>query len=114
MGTVLLTLAAPGAGLTASDYGWLTAGALAFAAGYALACWWWPWTACRRREGKGRFRSPSGKNWRKYPRRKGSAAQGAPGAAGLGLLRGQEVDPAFRLIFRCKVLAAGFAADRLG
>lgn len=49
--------------------------ALLCAVGYAFACWWWPWTSCRRCEGKGRFRSPSGKNWRKCPRCKGASSK---------------------------------------
>ena len=31
---------------------------------YALACWWWPFTAHGRCNGTGKLRSPSGKAWR--------------------------------------------------
>lgn len=40
--------------------------------GYAVACLIWPYTACRRCEGAGKFRTSSGKAWRKCPRCKGS------------------------------------------
>lgn len=74
MPTVLLIVTAAPAEAPV-DWTALTLGALAFAAGYAFACWFWPWTSCRRCDGKGKFRSPSGKNWRKCPRCKGSAAK---------------------------------------
>lgn len=39
---------------------------------YLLACWIWPFAACHRCEGLGRFRSPSGKAWRRCRRCKGT------------------------------------------
>ena len=38
--------------------------ALALLAGYALACWLWPFAAHGRCNGTGKRRSPSGKAWR--------------------------------------------------
>lgn len=40
--------------------------------GYALTCWRWPFTACRRCKGKARFMSPSGKFWRPCRQCKGT------------------------------------------
>jgi hypothetical protein len=48
---------------------------LLVAAGYALACWWWPFTSCPRCKGTGRSKSPTGKNWRKCRRCKGTATR---------------------------------------
>lgn len=42
---------------------------------YVFACWFWPFTACGKCKGSGRFKSPSGKNWRKCPRCKGNASR---------------------------------------
>ena len=42
---------------------------------YAFACWFWPFTDCRKCEGQGWFRSPSRKNWRKCRRCKGSGSR---------------------------------------
>lgn len=54
--------------------GWLIviAGGLIWLGVYAFACWRWPWTTCTKCEGKGKFTSPSGKNFRKCPKCKGS------------------------------------------
>ncbi len=49
--------------------------ALLWAGCYALACWIWPFTACRKCGGAGRHKSPSGKAWRKCRRCKGSATR---------------------------------------
>lgn len=38
--------------------------ALAALAVYVAACAWWPFAACRRCEGTGKRRSPTGKAWR--------------------------------------------------
>jgi len=46
--------------------------ALALLAGYALACWLWPFTAHGRCNGGGKLRSPSGKAWRTCRGCKGS------------------------------------------
>jgi hypothetical protein len=49
--------------------------ATGFAICYAAACWIWPFTSCRKCEGAGRFRSPTGKNWRKCPRCAGGGSK---------------------------------------
>lgn len=41
-------------------------------AGYVMACVVWPFTACRRCEGTGKHRSPSGRAWRECRRCEGS------------------------------------------
>jgi hypothetical protein len=46
--------------------------ALVTGVGYVLACAVWPFTACRRCEGTGKRRSPSGKAWRQCGRCDGS------------------------------------------
>lgn len=42
------------------------------APGYAVACWIWPYAACRKCKGAGKFRTSSGRAWRKCRRCKGS------------------------------------------
>lgn len=42
----------------------LAAGALVWAAGYFAACAFWPYAACRKCDGSGRHRSPSGRAFR--------------------------------------------------
>ncbi|TDD75801.1 hypothetical protein [Actinomadura rubrisoli] len=51
--------------------------AIAFliAAAYAIACWLWPFRACARCDGAGKFRSPSGRAWRYCRRCDGKGAQ---------------------------------------
>ncbi|MEU5880874.1 hypothetical protein [Spirillospora sp. NPDC047279] len=44
-------------------------------AGYAAACWLWPFRACTRCHGTGKFRSPSGHAWRYCNRCSGKGAQ---------------------------------------
>lgn len=44
-------------------------------AGYIVACVLWPFTACRVCEGQGKFRSPSGRAWRKCRRCKGTGTR---------------------------------------
>ena len=41
-------------------------------AGYAVHCAWWPFAACRTCDGAGKFRSKSGRAWRRCRRCKGS------------------------------------------
>lgn len=53
----------------------LTGAALVWLAGYAAACWIWPFTACRKCDGAGKHRSPSGKAWRKCRRCAGSGTR---------------------------------------
>lgn len=72
--------AAPG--LTAGQIGTLVLGLLVLAGGYMFACWFWPWTACGKCGGAGRFRSRSGKHWRTCPRCEGRGSQGTAGRPG--------------------------------
>jgi hypothetical protein len=51
---------------------WLILYTLAGVTLYSAVCWFWPYTACSWCEGKGKHRSPSGKNWRPCWRCKGS------------------------------------------
>jgi DnaJ-class molecular chaperone len=44
-------------------------------AGYGAAYWWWPYTACRRCEGSGKHRSPSGFAWRRCRRCHGTGTR---------------------------------------
>lgn len=48
------------------------AAGLLWALGYVIACAVWPYAACRKCDGRGRFRSPSGRAWRRCRRCKGS------------------------------------------
>lgn len=49
--------------------------AVLLAGGYLVACWIWPFRACSKCEGAGRFRSPSGRAWRYCRRCSGRGAQ---------------------------------------
>ncbi len=49
--------------------------ALAVTFGYIAACAWWPFRPCRRCDGTGRHRSPSGRAWRYCHRCKGTGAR---------------------------------------
>lgn len=65
---------------TGSGPSWLTwliliGTGLLWAAGYAFACWMWPFTKCSKCDGTGKHRSPSGKAWRKCRRCKGSSSR---------------------------------------
>lgn len=51
---------------------WMIAAVLIWAAVYAVECAVWPFAACRKCDGAGRFRSPSGRAWRRCRRCKGS------------------------------------------
>jgi DnaJ-class molecular chaperone len=42
---------------------------------YVVACWVWPYTACRRCDGNGKHRSPSGRAWRYCRHCKGTGAR---------------------------------------
>lgn len=48
---------------------------LVLAALYVLACIIWPFSACARCDGNGKFRSPSGKAWRNCRRCRGTGAR---------------------------------------
>jgi hypothetical protein len=69
---------------------WAVLAAVVWAAGYAVACWWWPFTACSRCKGNGRFRSPSGKNFRLCGRCKGGGTRLRMGRKVLNVLAGQK------------------------
>jgi hypothetical protein len=49
-----------------------TVALLGWLAVYAFACWVWPFRACRRCDGSGRRRSPSGRAFRLCPRCRGT------------------------------------------
>lgn len=53
----------------------VVAGGLLWAAGYVIACAIWPFAACRKCDGRGRFMSPSGRAWRHCRRCKGSGSR---------------------------------------
>jgi DnaJ-class molecular chaperone len=61
------------------DQGWVTFWAVlagtVWVAGYVIACRIWPYANCRKCEGAGKFRSPSGKAWRNCRRCKGSGSR---------------------------------------
>ncbi|MCP9951418.1 hypothetical protein [Actinomadura madurae] len=70
-----MTLLTAAATHTAHPSGaWLLLAILA-AAGYLLHCVIWPYRACRKCSGAGRFRSPSGRAWRYCNRCGGRGAQ---------------------------------------
>jgi hypothetical protein len=64
---------------TSTPHSWDPGSLLLLAAvlliGYLAACAWWPFAACRRCDGAGKFRSPSGKAWRRCRRCKGSGSR---------------------------------------
>lgn len=45
---------------------------LAWVGGYAMACWIWPFAACKRCKGSGRKKSPSGRAFRTCKKCKGT------------------------------------------
>ena len=49
--------------------------ALLWTAVYALGCWIWPFKACRRCDGSGKLRSPSGRAWRRCKRCRGGGGR---------------------------------------
>lgn len=54
---------------------WAILAGLVWLAGYGVACRIWPFTACGKCEGRGQFRSPSGRAWRNCRRCKGSRSK---------------------------------------
>ncbi|BEL07802.1 hypothetical protein Q0Z83_059930 [Actinoplanes sichuanensis] len=54
---------------------WAVTAAILWAAGYVIACRVWPYAACRKCEGRGQFRSPSGRAWRHCRRCRGSGSR---------------------------------------
>lgn len=65
------------AGPATTGHPWLLVAGLALITlfVYTAACWFWPYTSCGKCAGAGRFLSPTGKNWRKCPKCKGSPAR---------------------------------------
>jgi hypothetical protein len=55
--------------------------------GYVVACAAWPFAACRRCEGAGKRRSPSGRSWRYCHRCKGTGARLRAGRRAWNYLR---------------------------
>ncbi len=55
--------------------GYLVLAALVVAGGYLVACWIWPFAACWRCKGAGKFLSPSGRAWRYCRRCNGRGAR---------------------------------------
>lgn len=72
--------------IAAGGPGWLTLYTLIGAIIYAAACRIWPYASCGNCEGKGKFRSPSGKHWRNCRRCKGSGRKIRFGAWLMGRL----------------------------
>lgn len=60
---------------TAEMVGWAVAAAVVWLGGYVVACLIWPFAACLKCKGGGRFRSPTGKAWRLCRRCKGSGTR---------------------------------------
>jgi hypothetical protein len=52
--------------------GWGLVAAVVGGVWYAVACWWWPYAACGKCGGGGRFTSPSGRAWRNCRRCQGT------------------------------------------
>lgn len=52
--------------------GWAVAAAVVALAWYTIACWWWPFAACLKCDGRGKFTSKSGRAWRRCRKCKGS------------------------------------------
>lgn len=52
--------------------GWGAAAAVIGLAWYAVHCRFWPFAACRKCDGAGKFRSSTGRSWRRCGRCKGS------------------------------------------
>jgi hypothetical protein len=70
-----MTLLAATATATDSSTGSVLVFALALGAGYIAACVIWPFRACRRCGGSGRFLSPTGRAWRHCTRCAGTGAK---------------------------------------
>lgn len=51
---------------------YLALAAAVWAVSYVFACWMWPFANCRKCEGKGRRRSPTGRAFRRCPKCKGT------------------------------------------
>ena len=58
--------------MSAEMVGWAVAAGLVAGLVYAGHCWFLPFASCRKCEGDGKFRSKSGRSWRRCRRCKGS------------------------------------------
>lgn len=58
--------------MSAEMIGWAVAAAVVTLIVYAGHCWFRPYAACLKCKGAGKFRSASGRSWRKCRRCKGS------------------------------------------
>jgi hypothetical protein len=58
--------------MSAEMIGWAVLAAVVAGLVYAVQCAIWPFAACGKCEGQGKFLSPSGKAWRRCRRCKGS------------------------------------------
>jgi hypothetical protein len=65
--------AAASASSSTTGYVLLAVCGLVWVAGYAIACWVWPFTPCKHCRGSGRKRSPLGRAFRDCRRCKGTA-----------------------------------------
>jgi hypothetical protein len=54
---------------------WVVLAVTVWAFGYGIACFIWPYKDCGKCKGGGKFRSPSGKAWRRCRRCKGSGSR---------------------------------------
>ena len=70
-----MTLLAATDTATGSSAGSVLVFALVLGIGYAAACLIWPFRACRRCKGAGRFLSPTGRAWRHCTRCAGTGAK---------------------------------------
>ena len=66
---------------------WAVLASVAFA-GYALACWIWPFANCVVCSGSGKRRSPTGRAWRACGRCQGSGSRLRTGRAVWNVLSG--------------------------
>jgi hypothetical protein len=64
--------------------------AVVLGVGYVAACCIWPFAACRRCHGSGKFRSPSGRAWRNCRRCAGTGRRVRTGRAVYELLRRED------------------------
>lgn len=72
---VLIAATATEDGLSARGVAVLIVVTVLWFLGYLITCVLWPFAACRKCKGSGRFRSPSGRAWRSCRKCKGSGAR---------------------------------------
>lgn len=54
---------------------WLGVAAVVWVAGWLVWSRFWPYADCRKCKGRGQFRSPTGRSYRRCPRCKGTGAR---------------------------------------